>query len=217
MRRLIARGCVAAVVAACAWLSVGAAEKYHSDFSAAEIGKLPADVQAVTGGFTVAEFEKDKVLELPGEPLDVFGLLFGPAEQVDTDVRARAWGASSGRRYPEFGVGTGDVGGYRLLLLPGQKKLELRKGDDAVTSVDASQPWKSGTWAWLRLRVSKKGEGRWTVEGKWWPAGASEPEAWQISHEAGETPQAGRASVWAIPFSGTPIRFDDLSAAPTGQ
>jgi hypothetical protein len=201
---------------ACVLLTLGAAPKYHTDLSSAEIGKLPADVQSVAGGFTVAEFEKDKVLELPGEPLEIFGLLFGPGDQTDVDVRARVWSTSSGRRFPEFGVGTGDIGGYRLMLLPGQKKLGLRRGDEPVTSVGAG-PWRAGTWTWLRLRVAKQAEGKWVAQGKAWPADGNEPGAWQLTHEVTEAPGAGRASVWGIPFSGKPLRFDDLTVAPAGQ
>ena len=85
---------------AVALLALAAANEYHADFSAAEVGKLPADVQAVTGGYTVAEFEKNKVLELAGDPLDIFGLLCGPGDNAEIDVRARVWSASSGRRFP---------------------------------------------------------------------------------------------------------------------
>ena len=189
----------------------GAAQKFQSDFSSAEVGKVPADMQAVTGGYAVVEVGGNKLLELPGDPLESFGLLFGPADRAEPDVRAKAWGESSGRRFPEFGVGTGDVAGYRLMLLPAQKKLELRRGEHKLTSAETLQPWRSGTWTWLRLRVSRQGNDRWAIEGKAWPADGGEPQAWQIRHEASEPPQAGRASVWAVPFSGRPIRFDDLA------
>lgn len=204
------RRAVAAAALLGALLALGASQKHAPDLTSAAVGKLPADVQAVTGGYRVGEFENRKVLELPGEPLDVFGLLFGPADKAELDVRARAWSESSGRRFPEFGVGTGDVGGFRLIVLPGQKKLELRKADDAIAAASLPEPWRSGDWTWVRLRVAKRGEGRWTVEGKAWPAAAGEPAAWQVSHEVTEPPQAGRASVWGIPFSGRPIRFDGL-------
>jgi hypothetical protein len=198
----------------CAAVALGAAEKYHTDVSGAELGKLPSDVQAVTGGYKVATFENDKVLELPGEPLDVFGLLFGPPGAAEVDVRARAWSAASGRRTPEFGVGTGDVAGYRLMLLPASRRLELRRGDEPVTSVEMKEPWRSGTWTLLRLRVAKQANGHWSVQGKAWPAQGTEPQDWQLSYDAAQAPHAGRASVWGVPFSGQPIRFDDLSVEP---
>lgn len=190
------------------------AAPYKSDFTAAEVGSLPKDMQRINGNFAVATFEGKKVLELPGEPLDTFGVLFGPADHADLDVRANVWSAASGRRFPEFGVGAGDVGGYKLLVLPGQKKVELRKGDDVAAAAEMRTPWKSAAWTAVRLRVSKAAEGRWKVEGKSWPADAPEPPAWDVSHEVSEAPSPGRASVWGVPFSGQPLRFGDLVAGP---
>lgn len=213
-RRLVA---LARIAVFGALLFTGAAEKYHTDFSGADVGKVPADMQAITGGYAVAEIDGNKVLELPGNPLEIYGLLYGPADSAELDVRAKAWSASSGRRFPEFGIGLGDVAGFRLLLLPGQKKLELRRGDDPVTSAPTPQTWRSETWTCLRLRVAKKAEGKWSAQGKTWPADGPEPETWQIAHETDEPPAMGRASVWGIPFSGMPIRFDDLSVEPATQ
>jgi len=207
----------AGLAAACALVALGAAGRYRPDFSAAEVGKVPADMQVLSGAFKVAEAGRDKFLELPGEPLDAFGLLFGPAGPPEVDVRARVWSESSGRRFPEFGVGGGDVGGYRLLLLPAQHRLELRKGDEAVTSVEPPQRWQSGAWAWVRLKISKRTEGRWTIEGKTWPDGAAEPAQWPLAHDVTEAPPQGRASVWGVPFSGRPIRFDDLTVEPADR
>ena len=73
--------------------------------------------------------------------------------------------------------------------------------------------WASGEWTTLRLQVRKAGAG-WVVEGKAWPATGAEPTGWQISIELKEAPSAGRAGLWGSPYSGTPIRFDDLVIAP---
>ncbi len=207
------------VARAAAWLCclcLGAAgAAYVNDFSAAEVGKPPADFAGAGGGaFTVVERDGNKVLELPGEPLDIFGMLFGPQQPPEATVSARIQSESIGRRFPEFGIGLGDIGGYKLMLLPGQKKLELRKGDDAVASADLPQPWESGSWTALRLQVRRVADGRWKVEAKAWPAKEPEPQAWPVSLDASEAPPAGRASLWAIPFSGKPIRFDDLRVDP---
>ena len=194
-------------------LAAGPAD-YHNDFSNASPGEAPKDVQTIGGAFTVVEVGGDKAVELPGVPLDISGLLFGPADQGEVDAKARVWAESSGRRFPEFGMGLGDVGGFRLMVLPGQKRVELRHGEDVVKSVELAQPWRSGAWTWMRLRVVAAGAGRWSVEAKAWPEGAAEPQAWQVSHEITEAPAKGRASVWGVPFSGKPIRFDDLTWAP---
>ena len=198
-------------------LLLSGAAPYRNDFSAAKSGAVPEDMQAVSGAFTVAEFEGQNVLELPGEPLDTFGLLFGPGELVEAAATARVWGATSGRRYPEFGIGLGDLGGYRLIVLPGQKKLELRRGDDKVADAPMRFEWKPKTWTSLRLRVAKAGEGKWRVEGTASPHGLPEPAEWSVSADVTEEPPAGRASVWGIPFSGQPIRFDDLAVTPASE
>ena len=211
-RKRLIRNSAAVLACAAAVLALGAGE-YRNDFSADALGMAPKDVQAIGGTFKVVEVDQDKAVELPGEPLDIFGLLYGPAEHAQLDARARVWAESSGRRFPEFGVGLGDVGGFRLMWLPGQKLLELRRGDEVVAA-RAFPQWKSGTWVWLRLRVVQSPQGRWFVDGKAWPASGEEPVVWHLTRELKEAPSPGRASVWGVPFSGKPIRFDDLTATP---
>ena len=205
------------ILACVCCLAFAAPAGHSTDFSGGEVGKVPQDMQVVNGAFAVAQFNGDKVLELPGDPLDTFGVLFGPPDQVELTVAARAQGESSGRRHPEFGVGAGDVAGFRLMFLPGQKRVELRKGDDPVASADYGWRWASGSWTELRLRVRKTADGSWKVEGKAWRAGDPEPQQWAVSVEEKDQPTAGRASLWAVPFSGKPIRFDNLSATPAGS
>jgi hypothetical protein len=195
-------------------LAGAAANHYVNDFTNAAVGKPPADVQIAGGAFVVAERDGNKLLELAGEPLDTFGLLYGPAQPPEATASARIHGESTGKRFPEFGVGVGDIGGYRLMLLPAQNKLELRRGDDAVAAVDLPQPWEGGSWTTLKLEVRKTADARWNVRGKAWPAGQPEPATPAVSADVIDAPPAGRASVWAVPFSGKPVRFDDLSSGP---
>ena len=210
----ISRG--ARLVACICCLCLGAAGAgYVNDFSAAEVGKPPADFAGAGGGaFTVVERDGNKVLELPGEPLETFGMLFGPQQPPEATAWARIQSESTGRRFPEFGIGLGDIGGYKLMFLPGQKKLELRKGDDAVASADLPEAWASGSWLALRLQVRKTAEAKWKIEAKGWPAAKPEPHPGQVFVETTDAPPAGRASLWGIPFSGKPIRFDDLRVEP---
>ena len=127
-------------------LLLGAAE-YRNDFSSAAPGVLPKDFAAAGGTFQIVEVGRNKVLELPGVPLEIGGVLFGPAESAAVDARAKVWGAASGRRLPEFGVGVGDVGGYRLMLLPAQKSLELRRRDEPLKSAQVASAWRSAAWS----------------------------------------------------------------------
>src|SRR5579872_5662613 len=75
---------------------------YENNFEKAEVGKVPDDFLVLDGGFVVKEDGGNKVLELPGAPLDTFGLLFGPTEKFDAAVSVRIKGTRKGRRYPTF-------------------------------------------------------------------------------------------------------------------
>ena len=185
---------------------------YHNDFEASEAGKLPVEMMVMAGDFAVKQEGKDgKFLELPGEPLDTFGLLFGPTPKGDATASARFFGTKKGRKFPAFGVSLGGVGGYRLQVSAGKKMLEIFQGDELRQSV--AYEWKDESWTSLRVQVRKAGAA-WIVEGKAWPAGTPEPTAWTITLETKEEPPAGRAGIWGSPFAGTPIRFDDLDLSP---
>src|SRR4051812_26840355 len=60
---------------------------YANDFAKAALGKVSDDMLILNGGFTVKEEAGNRLLELPGTPLDTFGVLFGPEAQVTSDVR----------------------------------------------------------------------------------------------------------------------------------
>ena len=44
--------------------------------------------------------------------------------------------------------------------------------------------------------------------------GDEEPKEAQLQHDESEKLPPGKAGVWGMPFSGTPIRFDDLRITP---
>jgi len=185
---------------------------YTNDLERLPAGALPDELFALNGAFELRKEGMQTFLELPGAPLETFGLLFGPTCDPESDpgviVSASVRAQSKGRRYPAFGVGAYGVGGFRLQVTPAKRTLELRRGDNLL----ASQPyrWESDSWTRLRLQVQRRDD-RWEVKGKAWPVGQPEPSAWAISHRASRAPFSGRASLWGIPCSGTPIRFDDLA------
>lgn len=186
---------------------------YENNFEKAAVGSVPDDFMVLEGGFAVREEGGNKFLELPGAPLDTFGLLFGPTEKSDVAVTARIKGTKKGRRYPTFGVGLNGQGGYKLRVSPGKNALELYKGDEVATN--APYDWKPGEWTMLRLQVVKSGA-TWKVEGKAWVQGAAEPSAPMITFEEKEEPSGGRASIWGSPYATTPIQFDDLKVTQAG-
>jgi hypothetical protein len=182
---------------------------YRNDFEQAETGKLPAELMILDGAFTVKADATNKFVELPGNPLDTFSLLFGPPEKDRVAVTARIVGEAKGRRTPAFGVGLNGAGAYRLQVSPGKKALELYKGDEVVASKPFS--WQSGRWLNFRLAVAKPKESEWLVQGKAWPEAEREPEDWTVSFKETEEPRPGRAVVFGLPYAGTPLRFDDLT------
>jgi len=182
---------------------------FKSDFESAHVDSLPEELMVLAGEFSIKDIDGNKALELPGNPLEDFGALFGPAESDGIAVRARVFSESSKRLAPRFGVGLDGVAGYRLLVAPGQNRLQLLKDQEAVAS--APLEWKSGTWTWLHLQIREVSAGKWFVEGRAWADGSPEPNEWSISFEVSETPPVGKASLWGAPYSGKPILFDDLS------
>src|SRR4051812_25765435 len=188
-------------------LTVGAVAEpalYYNNFEKAELDKVPDDMLVLDGAFAVKQEDGNKFLELPGAPLDTFGVLFGPTTNANVAVTGRIYGTGKGRRYPTFGVGLDGAGGYKLKIAPSKKLLELYKGDEVLAR--APFKWKSETWTQFRLQVRPAG-GQWTVEGKAWEASANEPGKWDITYNEKTEPTAGRASVSGSPYSGAPIRY----------
>ena len=181
---------------------------FEENFEKVEVGKAPEGFLVLSGGFTVQQEGGNKFLELPWSPLDTFGAIFGPNEKAGISAGGKFFGTKQGRKFPTFGVSVQGVGGYRLQVSPAKKALEVFKGDDLQKSVPFE--WASGAWTSLRIQIRPAGA-KWIVEGKAWPATSPEPAAWTISLDATEEPPQGRVALWGSPFSGEPIRFDDLA------
>jgi hypothetical protein len=185
---------------------------YGSQFDKTEVGKVPEDVMVLDGTFAIREFQGKKCLELAPDPIGSFGALVGPEGLTAMDVQARIWGAPTGKRFPELGIGANDAGGYKLFLVPQRHVLELRKGDEAVASIPFE--WSGATWTWFRLRVESADQKTWTIQGKAWAQGQKEPQGWMLTQQDAEAPSAGKASIWGNDFSEQPIRFDDVTVTP---
>src|SRR2546426_2440299 len=161
---------------------------YENDFAKAQPGTVPEDFLVLDGQFSVTEEGGNKFLELPGAPLDTFGVLFGPTEKEGVAVSARIFGTGKGRRFPAFAVSLNGVAGYKLQISPAKKLVELYKGDAVKRS--ESYEWESGKWTNLKLQVRKVKDGEWKVEGKAWQegSGSGEPASWTISFDEKEEP-----------------------------
>lgn len=183
---------------------------YAQDFQNLAPGKLPeSEFLILAGDFIAAQADGGRFLELPGDPLDTFGVMMGPPlVPGDAAVAARCFGTAKARRQPTFGIGIGGASPWKLVVAPGKGALELWRDDQ----FKASSPWqwKSGTWTSLKLELRKLKDGEWQLSGKAWDNAASEPADWTVRCTTSEKPPVGRASLWGSPFAGTPIRFDDL-------
>jgi hypothetical protein len=181
---------------------------YENNFEKEQIGKVPENFLVLDGGFAVKEEAGNKVLELPGSPLDSYSVQFGPTESSNIVVSARINSTAKGRRFPTFGLGLNGIAGYRLQLSPAKKMLELYKGDSPKTN--APFDWNSGHWLIFKLQGWKASSGELIIEGKVWSPDSAEPSTWMISFSEKEEPVSGRPSVFGSPFAGTPIQFDDF-------
>jgi hypothetical protein len=181
---------------------------YENNFEKAAAGPLSDDFLVLDGDFSVKESDGNKYLELPGAPLDTFGVLFGPTTNAGVCVSARIYGTAKGRRYPQFAVGLDGQNGYKLKVSPAKDAVEIYKGDESVAT--APFHWKTGSWTMFRLRIRPTDGPAWKIEGKVWPQTEAEPKDWTIALDEKAPPRPGRASLWGSPVSGTPIRFDDL-------
>lgn len=186
---------------------------YENNFENAALGAVPDEFLVLNGDFSVKQENGNKFLEAPGAPVDTYGTMVGPTEKEGWAIAARIFATSKGRRFPTFAVGLNGGGGYKLQVSPAKKLVELYAGE----TVKASAPyeWESGKWTRLHLEIDKLKDGSWKVVGKAWTEDQAEPAAPLVALEEKEEPTAGKASVWGSPYSGTPIRFDDLAVSRT--
>jgi hypothetical protein len=211
MKQLIVALALALITAGSVLYAADPAPAYTNNFEKLAVGSTPQDFLVIDGGFTVKEEAGNKLLELPGSPLDSFGALFGSTEKEGVVASARIMAISKGRRFPTFGIGLNGVAGYKLQASPAKKLLELTRGD--VVKATAPLEWTSGKWTFFKLQSTKGDDGKWLVQGRIWSEGQPEPQTWAISFTDAEEPPAGRSSIWGSPFATTPIQYDDLAAS----
>lgn len=185
-------------------------------FEQVEVGTEPAQMMILEGAFTVEEVEGKKALVLPGEPVGDFGFLFGPRLQPPVVISATITAEKKGRRSPRFGIGWGGQNGLKLFANPATKKLELFDNQTKLEETDLD--WTSGYAVDLRMVIYEE-EGLWHVAA--WAKSVTtanlgkqpiEVESSSLGSVLPTDPRAGRASVWAQPFSGLPIRIESLEA-----
>ena len=181
---------------------------YRADIDNTQVGEIPDDFLVLDGDFAVKKENGNKFIELPGAPLDSFGIMFGPSARHGNEISARIYGTKKGRRYPVFGIAINGVNGYRLQVAPAKRSIELLKGNNVIAKT--AFRWLGESWLQLSLRIKKTGESEWTVIGKVWEDEKKAPLKPTISYKENKEPRNGKPSIWGSPYSGTPIRYDDI-------
>lgn len=181
---------------------------FSEDFTKLPDGELPdPPFKVLDGQFKVLAEGEARFVELPGAPLESYGFLFGPANPSGVEVSARIFGTKTGRKFPTFGVGLNGASGYRLQVSPAKNALELFRGDEVVATT--AFKWTGGEWTRLSLALRAEKDGTFLLEGAA-TVGGPTPATALIRHAETKVQPAGKAGAWGMPFSGTPIRFDDL-------
>lgn len=172
-------------------------------------GEPPKDVFVVAGLIKVAPRNGNKALVVdPGTELVDASAQLGTSAAGSATIEAKVLAIRRGRSTPRFGVSVHGMSGHRLIINPAKKTVELVRNDQTLTSVPFT--WTSEVWVKLKLEA-KKGEGdSWTITGKAWSADAAEPAEPLIKHEEKGLKGQGKCAIWATPFSGEPVFFDDI-------
>ena len=186
---------------------------YAQDFEKLPEGKPPEEILVLSGDFTIKKAEGNTFIELAGDPLDSQGFLIGSAGFTTGIVSARIQASSSGKRFPEFGIGAGGPNGYKVWIMPAVNQVQIIRGEQTLAT--APYAWTTGQWTRLKFQARKTENGKFRIEGKAWSDGKDEPGEWSISADILEAPPAGKATFWCTPYSGTPTRFDDLAVTPS--
>jgi hypothetical protein len=192
-----------------ALLGAGESKPLTFDFETWPEGDPPADqLMVVEGDFTIKTLSGNKIMEVGSSTVAEANALLGPAASGSASIETRVFATKAGRSYPSFGIGVHGQTGYRLMMAPAANELRLTKGGQVVKTVPFV--WKSETWLRLKLEVKKGVTGIWTITAKAWPSDAAQPLEPSIELTDAKISGLGRASLWATPFSGTPIDFDDV-------
>lgn len=172
-------------------------------------GEPPAEVFVVDGKISIAAKDGNKAIKIdPGTELVDASAQLGTSAAGSASIQARVFASKQGRSTPRFGVSVHGLSGYRLIVNPAKKQLELHKGDQIVIS--APLAWTTDTWMTLKLDVTKSGE-TWSITGSAWAD--AQPAEPMLKHEDKGLKGQGKCAVWATPYSGTPVYFDDISIA----
>lgn len=200
------------------WFAAGsealAAEAEEFVLKVSELAEGPVPKEAlfvVEGVFEVAVKEGVKVVKISPEPITDANAQVGDSAKGAAKISAKIFSSRKARSYPRFGVSVHGMSGYRLLVNPPLKQLELVKGDEVLAK--AAFAWETDSWVRLELKAEREGEdGPWTISGSAWADGTEQPAEplLRLVDESGMK-GTGKCGLWGTPYSEQPIFFDEVT------
>lgn len=183
--------------------------EFEENFSSLELGSEPENLFILDGAYVVSQEQNDKRLTLPGSPVGDFGLLFGPrVREKSLSLSFSFLASKKGRRVPALAAGLGGVRSYRFRLNAATREILLFRQDIEIGKVPYQ--WESGAWTQVRFQALP-GDGEKTrIRLKLWRRGEGEPDEWLLDQVDPNGFAGGKCALWAYPYAGTPIHFDDL-------
>lgn len=185
-------------------------------------GEPPKEVFVVDGTIKIAARDGNKAIVVDPNPITDASAQLATSAAGNASIEAKVFAIKRGRSTPRFGISVHGMSGHRLIVNPAKKLVELVRNDETLASI----PYTWTSEAWLKLKLeAQKGEGTaWNITGKVWLADGAEPAEPQIQHADKGLKGQGKCAVWATPFSGEPVFFDDIKisveaaapAAPAG-
>jgi hypothetical protein len=103
-------------------------------------GEPPKEVFVVDGTIKIAAREGNKAIVIDPAPITDASAQLAVSAAGNAIIEARIFATKRGRSTPRFGVSVHGMSGYRLLVNPAKKALELAKNDQTIATVPFTGP-----------------------------------------------------------------------------
>ena len=183
--------------------------EFEENFSSLGVGSEPENLFILDGAYVVSEEDGNRRLTLPGSPVGDFGLLFGPrVREKSLELSFSFLATKKGRRLPSLAAGLGGVRSYRFRLNAATREILLLRQEEEIGKV--AFQWESGAWWSVRFQAHPGDDEKTRIRLKLWKRGEEEPKEWLFDDLDPNEFGGGKCALWAYPYAGTPIHFDDL-------
>ena len=196
-------------------VSVRGQETFKLDLASAATGPLPKETLfVVEGAWQVVDKDGARALQVDPEPISDANAQLGASAKGNAVISARVFASRRARSYPRFGISVHGISGYRLMVNPPLKQIELVKADEVVAK--APFAWNSDTWVNLKLEASRAGaDGAWTIVASAWEGDTAPAEPMLKHTDESSMKGTGKCGLWATPYSGLPVLFSEVSTSVT--